>query len=210
MEVFDMVVPPLATAAAIGTYAGSLLDARSWKEQGTGSLSHLPYGMLLLNAGGWVCYGVLSGIASIVISNVVGLTIAAGLCAAFVAFSREGSSEAQTMYGYVAGYLVLLSLLSFYGALTAETVGLLSSAVSILMFASPLATLRTVLSTKSAASLPAPMVVVGLACTVLWTAYGVRQGNPYMYVPNGIAVLLGLSQVALLIVFRERRPILPV
>ncbi len=210
MDVFDMVVPPLATAAAIGTYAGSLLDAKSWKEQGTGSLSHLPYGMLLLNAGGWVCYGVMAGIRSIVISNVVGLSIAVCLCAAFVAYSREGAAEAQTMYGYVAGYLLLLSLLAFYGALATETVGLLSSVISILMFASPLATVRTVLATKSAASLPAPMVIVGLSCTVLWTAFGIRQGNPFMYVPNGIAVLLGIAQVALLIVYRERRSLLPV
>ena len=207
---FDAVVPPLATAAAIGTYAGSALDARSWKEQGTGALSPVPYGMLLLNAGGWMCYGLMAGISSVVVSNAVGGCIAVCLCAAFVMYSREGSGEARTVYGWVGGYLLVLSFLALYGALSVATVGLLSSGIAILMFASPLATLRLVLATKSAASLPAPMVVMGLACTVLWTAYGLRQGNPFMYVPNGIAMVLGVAQVVLLIVFRERRPLLPV
>ncbi len=210
MELFDAVVPPLATAAAIGTYAGSLLDARSWKEHGTGTLSYVPYGMLLLNAGGWVVYGIMAGLSSVVVSNVVGLSIAALLCFAFVSYSREPVQSAQVLYGNVVGYILVLAAAAYFGLVSASVVGTLCSGVAILMFASPLATLRLVLATKSAASLPAPMVILGLCCTVLWTAYGLRQDNVFMYVPNGIAMVLGIVQVALLIVYADKKALLPV
>jgi solute carrier family 50 protein (sugar transporter) len=211
MELFDLIVPPLATAAAIGTYAGSLLDARNWPEQGTGSLSHIPYAMLLINASSWLVYGAVSGILSILVSNGVGLLLSIILSGAFIKYCRNSAQAAtiQLHFALVLVYVVALSLVAYMGFVSEQTLGVLSSGVAILMFASPLATLQTVLATRSSESLPAPMVWMGVTCTFLWTLLGLRLWNLFMLVPNGVALVLGVAQVALLLVYPSKRNILP-
>lgn len=87
--------------------------------------------------------------------------------------------------------------------------GVAASVVAVLMFASPLATLQTVLATRSSESLPAPMVLIGVSCTLLWTMLGIRLWNMFMLVPNGIALVLGIAQVALLVIYPAKKNILP-
>ena len=203
LDVFDAAVPPLATAAAIGTYAGSLLDSREWRAHGTGAMSHIPLCMLCANAAGWIVYGVLLANASMMVANVVGLAIALYLLHVYNACSPAPfSSELLTHAAFLLAYMALVALYAF-ATRDASTVGTVASLVTIAMFASPLATVQTVIKTKSAESLPAPMIIVGLACTTLWLAYGVRLGDIFVYGPNSVAFVLGLFQVGLLIVYRK-------
>lgn len=101
MEVFDAVVPVLASAAAMGTYGGCVLDARAWPEHGTGALSHAPYAMLLLNAGGWLVYGAVARLASVVVSNAVGLVLALALAFAYARWCRV-PTQASPLFFFVA------------------------------------------------------------------------------------------------------------
>ena len=204
---FDSILGALASLAAVATYAGSLLDALAWRAEGsTGSRSPLPYAMLLVNAAGWLAYGLLAGLPAVVIPNALGLFLASLLCASFASLSPS----ALPMFGAAGLYAALVGLAAFSGLASPEALGTLCSGVAIAMFASPLATLRLVLQTRSAESLPAPMILLGLVCTSLWTLYGLRLGNPFMYGPNGIAMVLGLAQLALLITFpSNKKAVLP-
>jgi solute carrier family 50 protein (sugar transporter) len=211
MDTVDVVLPPLATAAAIGTCVGALLDARHWPESGTGSLSHFPYVMLVMNSAGWLIYGIASGIMSVVISNVVGLTISLVLAGAFLRYCRNAAvlGTARVHFALVFFYVIALSLMTYMGLVSESALGVLGSCVSIMFFASPLATLQVVLASRSSESLPVPMVLMGVVCTALWSALGLRLWNMYMLVPNGIAFFLGCAQVALLVVFPAKKSILP-
>lgn len=120
MWAFDAIVPPLATAAAIGTCAASLVDARHWNSEGTGTLSHWPYVMMGASSGGWIVYGLASNISSIVVSNMVGGLIAITLCYMFVHFSRSLSPDVLFHMGGALTYVLGLSLVAYTG-LVGET-----------------------------------------------------------------------------------------
>ena len=210
LSVFDAVVPPLATAAAIGTYAGSLLDTASWRKNGVGAMSHVPLLMLCASSSSWLIYGLMTGIMSMIVSNSVGLLISLYLVAVFNTnsappFARDFVTHSSLIVCYT-------TLLALFASATgrADVVGTIASVMAIVMFASPLATLRVVIETQSADSLPAPMIIIGLICTTLWTLYGIRLDNVFMYGPNGIAFVLGLIQVALLLRYPKKGSALPV
>ena len=54
----------------------------------------------------------------------------------------------------------------------APTIGIVGAFVCIVMLASPLATVRDVLATKSTASMPFAMTVAGFLNACSWAAYG--------------------------------------
>lgn len=204
-QLVDTVVPPLATAAAIAVYLGSASEVHKWNGAGgTGSMSPLPYVMLAANAAGWLLYGLREGIVSIALSNAVGLLIAIYVLMAFGAAAPPPARLLWTRFLIVAAiYVALLALAGFVFAAPSAALGLVCSVVAVAMFASPLATLRLVLQTQSAESLPAPMILLGLCCTSLWTLYGLRVDNIFMYGPNGLALMIGVAQVVLLIQYRK-------
>lgn len=198
---FDAVVPILATASAIGVSSISLIEAWSWSVTGTGSLSHVPYVMMAMSASGWIVYACVSHVWSILVSNLFGLGCALYLVWSFFSHSRSLSPNARLHLAAVGAYAAVLALAAFAGVVSADTLGLLCSVVVVFMFASPLATLQLVLAKRSSESLPRRMIFMGLTCTSLWTLYGLRVGNVFMWGPNSLAMLLGLAQVALIIMF---------
>ena len=206
-EVFDAIVPPLATSAAITLYAGSLLDAVQWYRSGTGSMSHLPLLMLCASASAWLIYGAVTAIISIIVSNAVGLLISLVAFFIFNAYSPTPFSKTIIAHSIViAAFVVVFAIVAGVTRNT-QVVGIIASLVAVAMFASPLATLRVVIETKSAASLPAPMILIGIVCTFLWTIYGIRLNNPFVYAPNAFALLLGLAQLVLLLYFGKNEPL---
>ena len=223
MDLFlDSALPALASIFAIGTYAVNLFEIQAFnkvywhqalvslvhllifKEHGTLNKPDIPFIMLWSNSYGWFLYGLVAGVKPIIISNGIGLVIALYVCYVYYKFTFEKSAMlrhcmvALCYVGCLSSYIVLFQSRGE----TITNVGLIASLVSIGMFASPLFTLRAVIETKSAESLPAGMVIVGFICTILWTLYGIRLADVFIYAPNGIAMCLGAIQVLLLVIYR--------
>ncbi|OEU07398.1 hypothetical protein FRACYDRAFT_197687 [Fragilariopsis cylindrus CCMP1102] len=83
----------------------------------------------------------------------------------------------------IVGYIVNLNLIFFYGA--------------------PLSAIQTVLKTKQNNTLHVPTMITNTLCSIFWTAYAVAPqiNDPFIYVPNGLGVLLGLIQFILYMIF---------
>ena len=83
----------------------------------------------------------------------------------------------------IVGYIVNINLIFFYGA--------------------PLSAIQTVLKTKYNNTLHVPTMITNTLCSIFWTAYAVAPqiNDPFIYVPNGLGVLLGLIQFILYIIF---------
>lgn len=84
----------------------------------------------------------------------------------------------------VFGYVGIVGTLSFYS--------------------SPLATIRHVIRTKSASSIPIALCSAGTINNAIWTAYCVAANEIFLLVPNAICAVIGAAQVLLYIKYRPR------
>ena len=95
----------------------------------------------------------------------------------------DTSSNNNNIPQLIVGYIVNINLIFFYGA--------------------PLSAIQTVLKTKQNNTLHVPTMITNTLCSIFWTAYAVAPqiNDPFIYVPNGLGVLLGLIQFILYIIF---------
>lgn len=95
----------------------------------------------------------------------------------------EQSSNASNVAQSVVGYVVNFNLVFFYGA--------------------PLSAISRVLRTKRCDTLHVPTMIMNTSNAVFWTSYALAPqiNDPFIYVPNGLGVLLGTIQFFLWMVF---------
>ncbi|GMF35373.1 unnamed protein product [Phytophthora fragariaefolia] len=84
-----------------------------------------------------------------------------------------------------------------------KIVGYIAVIINVALYASPLQTMKFVLQTKSAASLPATTCCVNLINGSLWVLYGILANDMFVLTPNAMGVVLSVIQVALCIKFRH-------
>ncbi|OWY91228.1 MtN3-like protein [Phytophthora megakarya] len=183
-------------------------------QQSTGEVRVLPVLMLAVNCYTWSMYGLLSGVYFPVMSvNNFGTLTSLTFALVFYRWS----SDRQTLHkmGAITAAWFLLLLLYAVLCLTdviplsdntqAMIVGYLSVTINVALYASPLQTMKLVLQTKSAASLPATMCCVNLVNGSLWVLYGILANDMFVLTPNAMGVVLSFVQVVLCIKFRHSR-----
>lgn len=100
----------------------------------------------------------------------------------FFAGNSNGSSSGGNRLGqFIVGYVVNLNLVFFYGA--------------------PLSAIGKVLRSKRSDALHVPTMMMNTNCATFWTVYAIAINDPFMYVPNGLGVVLGAIQLVLWVVF---------
>src|SRR5256886_13969971 len=79
-----------------------------------------------------------------------------------------------------------------------------ASAWGVLMGLSPVLQIRRMLRQRSSREVSLSYFAILLAGFLLWISYGIAAGNMWLVVPNSIALLVGLTLVA--VALRLRRP----
>lgn len=70
--------------------------------------------------------------------------------------------------------------------------------MNLFLFGSPLSVLKSVLRTKSAASIPLPYTLATIATCGLWLIYGaIAMKDAAVYLPTALGLVFGLAQLAL-------------
>jgi len=83
-------------------------------------------------------------------------------------------------------------------ATAAALVGNIGVAACILLFASPLVALKTVIQEKSAESIPLSFTLASLMCCFFWAVVGLKKMDDWVvYVPNLLGLSFGLIQLGL-------------
>uniref|UniRef100_K3WEY1 Bidirectional sugar transporter SWEET n=1 Tax=Globisporangium ultimum (strain ATCC 200006 / CBS 805.95 / DAOM BR144) TaxID=431595 RepID=K3WEY1_GLOUD len=159
---------------------------RVHKAKNTGELSVLPLASLLGVCHIWMMYGYLSGsifplCATYLFGDVVSVMY-------IIVFYRY-TSERKYTFQVVASVVFVLLLVTVYVALgklgvtdqstnqVSSIIGFIGIGVSIILYASPLETIKRVITTKSASSIPILLCVVGTISNALWTADGLIIGD---------------------------------
>lgn len=180
------------------------------RDKTVGSLPLLPYSSMVANGFVWVMYGILKDAPSVYMPNAAGVCLGAYY---FAVFARHCGPMASNLPGTVGqhlkgtGAVVLfnLSLATSGAAGASEVIGKEGVFFCVVLFASPLAALRTVVATRSAASIPLPFTVATFVNCLAWSVMGWwRMRDFNIYFPNLLGLSCAVAQLALKAVFGNR------
>ena len=129
----------------------------------------------------------------------------------FLEFLKYAPKKSPTLPGSKRMHVraVLAAFLTITGIATllpneqaAKVIGNIGVAVCILLFASPLVALKTVVQTKSADSIPLSFTLASIACCFFWSVVGLEKMHDWIiYLPNLLGLSFGLVQLALKLIY---------
>lgn len=187
---------------------------RMRKNKSTGDMSVMPCVMLYTN-----CY-LLCWYAYLV-DNIVPLFLTAALgvvTGAILAyfFYRWTAHKRHVMKVFVVSGVIIL-LETIYGVIgvlgwTGQdrhsmgiAMGVIVIVSSVGLYASPMATIRHVIQTKTSSSMPFTMGVVNVVNSFCWVVYAILVEDVFILVPNASGALLGSIQLILTFIY-PRKP----
>lgn len=117
---------------------------------------------------------------------VVGMILVWTVVLSAIGFYKHYASSSDTASDVaqsIVGYVVNGNLIFFYGA--------------------PLSKIHAVLKTRQANTLHMPTMIMNTSNAIFWTAYALAPqiNDPFIYVPNGLGVILGTIQFILWMIF---------
>lgn len=170
-------------------------------------------GIIVLNCVGWIIYGSMLQDYFIFVCNIVGLIL--GLFYLLTSMVLIGSIEGLGSWRYryleillfigVALYSIIGMILgnsSFSSNMCRILVATTANSCTIIYYASPCSTMYEVMKTKNSSSLYSPMISANICTSILWFIYGYLSiHDPFVYIPNGIGILLSMFQFSLVIIY---------
>lgn len=173
---------------------------------------------MIANCSLWFTYGVLTQEIKVWFTNLIGLCFGISYFLKFIKYAGSSTTLPGTVkqhFQTVSGIIVATSIWVFvcyltvlqkgqWKAYSAELVGTTAVIFCLLMFASPLSALKTVLRTRSAESIPLPFTLATITNCFLWSVAGLGEFHDFnIYFPNLLGLAFGLIQVALKILFKS-------
>mmetsp|Transcript_22538 Transcript_22538/g.20466 ORF Transcript_22538/g.20466 Transcript_22538/m.20466 type:complete len:235 (-) Transcript_22538:110-814(-) len=197
MDVILSIAPPIFFLTMLG---GSFFTANEiYNNKSTGELSPLPFGSLLTNCFIWTLYGLLVYDFTIFLPNLIGLFVSI-VCLYIYQLFKDQSISLTYIYLTIAA--ISLIAVALYLTRNDFLLGLLGCLLAVLMFASPLATIKEVIANKSTESIPFSISVTGWLNSLSWSLFGIIVVNdPMVYVPNCLGFILSSIQLTMFIVY---------
>ena len=166
------------------------------RNRSTMNLPLLPYSSMLVNAFLWTSYGFLKNESKVWIPNVFTLFCAAYYIQRFLVLAPKGASNLpgtarnhfQVGGTVIASAVIPMMFLPLSKA--TEIIGMQGVLLCLVLFASPLSSLKQVIISRSASSIPLPFTLACCFNCFFWSVFGLLEISDVMiYLPN----LLGLS-----------------
>ncbi|CAL9748523.1 unnamed protein product [Musa acuminata subsp. burmannicoides] len=200
------VISILVFASPIGTFR------RIVKTKSTESFKGLPYITTLLSTSLWTFYGLLKpGGLLVVTVNGVGTVLQAIYIILFLIYApNDTRAKMAKLVGMLNvcffGAVVVVTLLSVHASMRLLVVGFLCAALTVGMYASPMAAMSTVVKTKSVEYMPFFLSFFLFLNGGVWSIYSVLVRDFFIGVPNAIGFALGSAQLVLYAVYRRKKP----
>ncbi|XP_057792262.1 bidirectional sugar transporter SWEET17-like [Salvia miltiorrhiza] len=179
------------------------------KKKSTEEFESLPYICTLLNSALWTYYGIIKpGSYLVATVNGFGAVVEIIYVALFLLFAPPNKRVRTAILvgildvGFLAAALVATYFL-LDGELRIDAIGLISSGLNIIMYASPLSAVKTVVTTKSAEYMPFLLSFFLFLNGGVWTFYAVLVRDWFLGVPNSIGFVLGALQLVLYAIYRN-------
>ncbi|KAK0399429.1 hypothetical protein QR680_003042 [Steinernema hermaphroditum] len=182
-------------------FCGIPICIKIWKQQGVGDISGMPFVTGVLGGVFWLRYGLLKFDLTMIVVNVVGVS----LMSAYLIFYYIYSPTKKMISIQIMVICLLMSsmlvIVEFYGLRVIHPLGFVCMTFNILNFGAPLAGLGTVIRSKCTSSLPLPLCLATFLVSSQWCLYGTLVSDVYIITPNGIGMLLAITQLSLFLIF---------
>jgi len=157
--------------------------------------------MMLANAISWVAYAYNQDDLYLFFANSPGVVLSI-LSAMLLlrCYDAENDDKAMLMLKYVAGLFTALLIIHFLCIFflqddTETILGTVCLVTTCSMYASPLATVKTVIQTRDSSSIFLKVTMAQIFASAMWTVYGFAVDDYVIYGPNLFGLLLGLIQL---------------
>jgi len=111
----------------------------------------------------------------------------------------------QIVLGIVILWTIVISIISFGTNLEPSDresiVGVVANINLLFFYGAPLSAIWTVLQTRNSSSIHIPTMITATVNGTFWGAFGFAIMDYYMFIPNGIGVMLGVVQMLLCFIF---------
>ena len=164
---------------------------------------------LVCNGFLWTMYGILTFSNLVIFTNCIGLFVGIFYSAVYYQYCQNQGLRAKFITLVQA--TLLTSTIFFLVATMLETenaanfIGFLASLSSVLLNASPLSVVKSVITNKTSIYLPIPTVIATFFNALSWLLYGIYHNDSYIWLPNIFGLLSALTQIFLLFIF-PRKP----
>ncbi|KAE8708794.1 Bidirectional sugar transporter SWEET16 [Hibiscus syriacus] len=204
--VIGNVISVLVFLSPVGTFW------RIVKHGSTEDFSSLPYVCTLLNSSLWTYYGITKPGAYLVATvNGFGILAEAIYVVLFLIYAPR---KMRVKTGILVGILdvgilsaaVLVTRLALEGESRIDAIGFMCAALNIIMYGSPLAAMKTVVTSKSVEYMPFFLSFFLFLNGGVWAFYAFLEQDIFLGVPNGIGFLLGTAQLILYAIYNKARP----
>ncbi|KAL3516011.1 hypothetical protein ACH5RR_022913 [Cinchona calisaya] len=182
------------------------------KKKSTENYKGLPYITTLLSTSLWSFYGILKPGGLLVLTvNGTGAILHFIYVALFLMYApKDIKIKSLKLVAIVDvgffGVVIAVTLLALHGSVRLTLVGLVCAGLTIGMYASPLAVMRTVIKMKSVEYMPFFLSFFQFLNGGVWAAYAMLVKDIYIGVPNGVGFVLGSAQLLLYIIYKNKSP----
>ncbi|CAI5715711.1 unnamed protein product [Peronospora farinosa] len=177
----------------------------------TGQMALLPLVLMCFNNHLWLLYGLLTeSIFPLCAAALVGEIAGVVFTSIYYRWAQNKFESRQTCAVALFGMaLVTMYVLLGVGGKTGQTfdqvvqsLGYVGATINICMYASPLATIKVVLETKSSASLPINLCVMIFLNCCMWVATSIVDEDMFVLVPSAIGLVFSGVQIPLYFIYR--------
>lgn len=184
------------------------------KNKSTEDFKGLPYITTLLCTSLWTFYGLLKPAGTgllIVTVNGAGAFVHIVYVTLFLTYAPR--KVKITCFKMVAildicflGVVIGVTLLALPGKMRLTLVGIICAGLTIVMYAAPLASMRTVIKMRSVEYMPFWLSFFQFINGGVWLVYALLVKDMYIAIPNGMGFVLGFGQLLLYAMYRNKSP----
>uniref|UniRef100_A0A5B7CFP0 Bidirectional sugar transporter SWEET n=1 Tax=Davidia involucrata TaxID=16924 RepID=A0A5B7CFP0_DAVIN len=177
----------------------------------TEEFESLPYICTLLSSSLWTYYGVTKpGSYLVATVNGFGVVVEIIYVSLFLIYAPPRMRAKTALLAGIldVGFLVaaiLVTHLAMDGDLRIDVIGFMCAGLNIVMYGSPLAAMKTVVTTKSVEYMPFLLSFFLFLNGGIWTFYAFLVQDWFLGVPNGTGFVLGIAQLVLYAIYRKSK-----
>jgi len=172
-----------------------------------------PYVFTLLNGLLWLYYGVTKPDGFLVATvNGFGALMEAIYVVLFIVYAANHATRVKTVKLAAAldigGFGVVYAVTRFAINeldLRIMVIGTICACLNVLMYGSPLAAMKTVITTKSVAFMPFFLSFFLFLNGGIWATYAVLDRDMFLGIPNGIGFVLGTIQLIIYAIYMNSK-----
>jgi len=206
MDDFDAkeTVAVIASTCQIVQFLSGILVCRKFMKKGSvGDTSSFPFISGFLSSVLWCRYGKLIDDSAIILVNSAGAILMMMYILVYFNYTTRKNFLVKQLLCVIFCILGVFFYLHTSNdlELAKEHLGYICCTVTFVFFGAPLLNLSHVIKTKSAESLPFPLILMSALVSFLWMLYGLLLQNSFVVVPNLGGFVLASFQLSLFVIY---------